>query len=338
MSYILEALKKSQAERELGRVPTLDTSVLFEEDKAEPKRGPWLPLALGLAAAALLLALYAALRGPVVQPPGGAPTPATLPRPEAGSVPIPVPASSARVAGPTDDPGASMAPAPEASPAGSVPGPNDAGATPGTSLPVHLPVSIPPGAEPPAAEPLVEAPPPRSAIRSQVPEPATATPDPTGAGADARHPRTEADLDAELQRELERQLALEPEAEPAPEPEALQEPAPTPVPRELIEEIEAFKDQVRRGPAKAQASPKQAVAAKAQDPTTLRLTPAQEAALPAFMMTVHVYVQDKAQRFVLINGLKYGEGDQTREDLKVEQILPNGAVLSFQGNPFYVRR
>jgi hypothetical protein len=24
--------------------------------------------------------------------------------------------------------------------------------------------------------------------------------------------------------------------------------------------------------------------------------------------------------------------------LKVEQILPNGAVLSYQGNPFYVHR
>jgi general secretion pathway protein B len=36
--------------------------------------------------------------------------------------------------------------------------------------------------------------------------------------------------------------------------------------------------------------------------------------------------------------MKYGEGDQTREALKVEEILPNGAVLSFQGNPFYLHR
>lgn len=55
-------------------------------------------------------------------------------------------------------------------------------------------------------------------------------------------------------------------------------------------------------------------------------------------MPVHVYVEDKAQRFVLINGLKYREGDETREGLKVEQILPDGTVLSYQGNPFYVRR
>jgi general secretion pathway protein B len=127
-----------------------------------------------------------------------------------------------------------------------------------------------------------------------------------------------------------------PQAEP--EPEEPLEPGPTPVPRELIAEIEAFKDQVRRGPGKAPASAKPAQTAKAQDPTALRLTAAQQAELPPFMMTVHVYVTDKARRFVLINGLKYGEGNKTREDLTVEQILPNGAVLSFQGNSFYVHR
>ena len=156
---------------------------------------------------------------------------------------------------------------------------------------------------------------------------------------DRRGPRTEAELDAELQMELERQLAMESDAVPIPaEPEEPQEPVPTPVPRDLIDEIEAFKDQVRHGPAKTAAPAKQADAAKAQDPTTLHLTPAQEAELPAFMLTVHVYVPDKSQRFVLINGMKYREGDKTRENLKVEQILPDGTVLSFQGNPFYMHR
>ena len=103
MSYILEALKKSQAERELGRVPTLDTSVLFEEDKAEPKRGPWVQVAVVLAAAAMLLALYAAFRGPEAQPQGGgAPPPTALPEPGASPVPMPVSERSALIAGPAD--------------------------------------------------------------------------------------------------------------------------------------------------------------------------------------------------------------------------------------------
>jgi general secretion pathway protein B len=161
---------------------------------------------------------------------------------------------------------------------------------------------------------------------------------PADLGADRRGPPTESELDEELQRELERQLAIESETIPVPEPDEPPEPAPTPVPRELIAEIEAFKDQLRRGPGKSAAPAKQADLAKAQDPTTLRLTSEQKANLPAFMMTVHVYLPDKAKRFVLINGIKYGEGDKTREDLKVEQILPDGAVLSFQGNPFYMHR
>jgi general secretion pathway protein B len=168
--------------------------------------------------------------------------------------------------------------------------------------------------------------------------PVPAATEPAGGGADEGYPKTEAELDAELERELERQLAMESDPVPLVEPEEPPEPAPTPVPRELIAEIEAFKDQVRRGPGKAQASAKPSGTAKVQDPTALRLTAAQQAELPPFLMTVHVYVPDKTRRFVMINGLKYGEGEKTREDLTVEQILPNGAVLGFQGNPFYVHR
>ena len=76
MSYILEALKKSQAERELGRVPTLDGVGLFAEDKLEPPRSPWALVSVGLAVTAVLIALYAALRQPpsqVTAPPAGLP-------------------------------------------------------------------------------------------------------------------------------------------------------------------------------------------------------------------------------------------------------------------------
>ncbi len=63
MSYILEALKKSQQERELGQVPTLDASGIFTDDKEPIPPNYWALLAVALAALAVVIALYAAFRG-----------------------------------------------------------------------------------------------------------------------------------------------------------------------------------------------------------------------------------------------------------------------------------
>ena len=60
MSYILEALRKSQQDRELGRVPTLATQPLFTPQ--DGGRNSWIGIALGLAALAVAIALYAVLR------------------------------------------------------------------------------------------------------------------------------------------------------------------------------------------------------------------------------------------------------------------------------------
>ncbi len=48
MSYILEALKKSQNERELGQVPTL-VAVPATESHRAPRGKPWGLVAVGLA-------------------------------------------------------------------------------------------------------------------------------------------------------------------------------------------------------------------------------------------------------------------------------------------------
>ncbi len=60
MSYILEALKKSQRERHLGKVPTIETSQLESLTKqAEPAR--WTYAAIVLAVAAIIIAAYSVL-------------------------------------------------------------------------------------------------------------------------------------------------------------------------------------------------------------------------------------------------------------------------------------
>ena len=60
MSYILEALKKSQRERHLGKVPTIETSQLESLTKqAEPAR--WTYAAIVLAVVAIIIAAYSVL-------------------------------------------------------------------------------------------------------------------------------------------------------------------------------------------------------------------------------------------------------------------------------------
>lgn len=109
MSYILEALKKSQQERGLGQVPTLDATALFVEDREPQVTHHWALLAVGLAALAVVIALYAAFRGtrpvpvpmttldvprvepaPMIQPLTAQPQPAVIEAPVADPIARPL--------------------------------------------------------------------------------------------------------------------------------------------------------------------------------------------------------------------------------------------------------
>ncbi len=374
MSYILEALRRSQAEREQVRAPTLDLAAPAAEPSG-PSPNRWGVLAAVLAGVAVLIAVYAAVRPTA----GPDPAPRIAARPEAAKTAAPAVPASAEPALPVAD----------------------SHAAPPTAPPAARPLRRPHGA-PPAA-PLVEAPPskgPAFQTPSVVPEPVVAR------GAPAQPPPAPEVLDAAggltpegavtpedaaaaaLEEELARRAAQESDALPPAAVESSPPPVvagPTPVPPDLIASIDAFKQEVRGGRGRdpgrdpgrdsgrekvrsrekgkdkdtqmrvaAQQSapgviaPQQIPLAKPeqpeqpeqpdQDPTRLRLTPEQEAALPKFRLTVHVFDADPSQRFVLINGLKYGEGSKTREGLTVETILQQGAVLSYQGSSFFVHR
>lgn len=282
MSYILEALKKSQQERELGRVPSLRSSPLFEERPAPHPTHHWALLATGLAALAVVIALYAAFRGPA---------PVQGPRP-------------------ADHPAGAQA-------------------LPQTMVSTGPPVPTVPPSPPTTPQPLIEPPPPK-------PRPLASEPQ-TGAQprASTPPPQLEGDWEAAILRQIEAEQAALNAAR-----EVLQDPVRSSIPEDLIQEIESFKEQVRHEQ-RGQTPPNRARREPAkipEDPTQLRLTPEQQAEIPAFLMTVHVYDPDPAQRFVIINALRYREGDETREGLKVEKILKEGAVLSYRGTPFYVAR
>lgn len=52
-------------------------------------------------------------------------------------------------------------------------------------------------------------------------------------------------------------------------------------------------------------------------------------------MDVHVYDSDPRRRFVLIDLQKFREGDRLSNGAVLEEILPNGIVLSYQGRRFH---
>lgn len=324
MSYILEALKKSQQERELGRVPTLDAGGVFDEDRVTPARGPWVPVAVVLATVAMFLALYAALRDPGSTS-VAAPTPLTAAPRVAADPEVPPGRTGALTTG-----------------RGSAPQPPETlvsrdGAPPSQGLARPSPDLTPPSTTPQApaiATPLIEPPVPKRPDRVRLQDPRETAGAWRGAGGEDRG--RVGGLDAEEELELQRQI--EAEGEWVGPDGADMGSAPTPVPRDLIADIESFKRGVRGGKGLEGSQVQPLRKSIDEAPERLRLTPSQEAELPAYAMTVHVYDRERDRRFVLINGLRYREGETTREGLRVERILAQGAVLSHKGNPFFVSR
>ncbi|MEY6430938.1 general secretion pathway protein GspB [Thioalkalicoccus limnaeus] len=257
MSFILEALKKSQQERALGQVPRIDTGLLVEEP-AGPRLNPWVGLALGLAFVAVAIALVALWR--VVAQPTTAPSPSlTAPLPDAVAWSSPAPVGLTTDRGGDDRAGHRAQAVLEQ------------GAVDVATETLGLRFGpAAPGAEAPAPTP------------SAGPAPVSAEPGPTG-------PRS-------------RSIAAG-------------------IPEDLVEEITSFREQIRR---EQQGLPSRDEVADVEP-----LRPAEQPTLPAFIMTAHVHDADPQRRFVVINSLRYGEGEQTREGLEVLEIQPDGVWLGY---------
>ncbi len=287
MSYILEALRRSQQERELGNVPTLETEVYTEPAES---RGinPWVLAALALAALAVVIALYAAFQagsstsgqGQSTPPPAKPPSTkqhgeGTMPLEDQNNLSV----TNRRLAPSVRGERSRDANNDDVVTGGHPPRPW----SPSLSLPPELPDEAP----------LVEPPPPK-------PLPA-----------------------------------------PAPIPRSRPRPAPVSVgmdvPVDVLRDIETFKEELRleesvtsRRPVPKRPEPK--------NPRDLRLPKEVALRQPAFVMTVHVHEQAPDKRFVVINARKYRQGDTTREGLIVDDILPDGAILSFEGHRFFTQR
>lgn len=60
--------------------------------------------------------------------------------------------------------------------------------------------------------------------------------------------------------------------------------------------------------------------------------------LPALVVNIHIYSSNEADRILYINNRQYQAGDKVREDIRIEAIVEDGAVLSFRGQRFKLPR
>ena len=60
------------------------------------------------------------------------------------------------------------------------------------------------------------------------------------------------------------------------------------------------------------------------------LTPTERRALPPLKLSMHMYAPDPAQRFVILDGHRLGEGDRAGSAV-VERIDPTGVILAADG-------
>ena len=75
-----------------------------------------------------------------------------------------------------------------------------------------------------------------------------------------------------------------------------------------------------------------------QVPTLDSLGGAASLNLPEIRLDLHVYSDNKAQRFVFINSKKYTEGQTLSEGPVVEQINDGGVLLSYRGQSFLLAK
>lgn len=86
-------------------------------------------------------------------------------------------------------------------------------------------------------------------------------------------------------------------------------------------------------------TPAEATFPVADETPLLQQMPAEfQQALPPLAMTIHVYSHEESQRILFINNREYRRGSLVEGGVKVEDIVPDGVVLSFRGERFKLRR
>lgn len=259
MSLILEALRKSEAERQRGRAPGL----FVEQSLVRSRRRSTLPWPW-LLVAALGLALLGWFAWRWTHPAPGAAEPetalATAPPAVGPPAPAPVPGRDAAPGDPHFNPGAAS--------------PGDAEA-----------MQTPEDRTPPPVRPRL--------MDTAVPQVANVA-DPVDVDRSVRAPPA--------------QVELPPQPEPPPQP------MPTTMP---------------------EAPP---AAVQEALPSLAALPAADRTQLPPLKLSMHVFAEDPAQRFVILDGKRLAEGASPAPGVVVEQVRRDGVVLSVNGQRVLLSR
>jgi general secretion pathway protein B len=117
-------------------------------------------------------------------------------------------------------------------------------------------------------------------------------------------------------------------------------PAPTPPPKKVAVVRAEKKPVANRRPETAKTAAAAPALPLVEDDTPLLQQMPQDfqRALPALVVTIHVYSHDESQRILFINNREYRKGSQIEGGIRVEDIVADGAVLSFQGERFKLSR
>lgn len=303
MSLILEALKKSEANRRLGAAPDLATP--FSPTRPARRSLPWLLVAIVAAAALGWWWLRPAPPKAVVTPAPVAAVPASTPPLTRRASPA---AATQRVARAPELPPAMrpvqpMSQSPVAAPRGNV----ERGAAQERRRellasryggePLHM-AAAPANAPPPATSNAVARAPKTATTRGY-----TAPAAPPSA-AEPVAPRATPTATPPVPNQSAAQAAI-PAATTAAPPVAATPPATADTPEVTPYYALAF---------------------------------ALRKALPQLKLSMHVYSVDPKQRFVILNDARMVEGDTTPDGIQLHQIQPDGVILDFKGQRFFYPR
>jgi general secretion pathway protein B len=124
--------------------------------------------------------------------------------------------------------------------------------------------------------------------------------------------------------------------------------------RDLAEQTEvpvhvtSIKPKPSTAPRRKVASIKQTPSSRANGPAVLletdntpllqQMPPEIQRAIPPMAVTIHVYSPQESQRILFINNHEYHQGSLVEGGARVEVIVPDGVVLSYQGERFKLPR
>ena len=324
MSYILDALKKAERERQFAKIPTVNTVHRSSWDRRRPI-WLWIAGAAVLANVAVLIWLLRPepAREKTTPPAPVASAPMTATVPEKAPAVVDRPAASSQAsksvvteaappAAPstTDRPAMSDRPAvaqrqprPESTPE---PTPKRVEAQTTPSAPVAAPPATTPEPTKPKAVPAPVSP-PVPAVSEKAAAPST----PPAAAVPAAQTKPSA----------------------APSPNVPEKPATPAAPPRTA----AAAPEKPAAPPTAAAVTKPAERAGGQLPALQDMSAAEQEGMPKMALQVLVYSEVPAERMIFINNQKYVEGQSIEGKVAVESILPDGAILNYQGKRFKLR-